>query len=369
MGTNQIKGSRAKRAWVIAIPTMLTVSTLGLPGAHAARDPNVGISPGYDAFHIAEPDLERELAIYADLGIKWFRLDLNWAAIEHTQGSYDWSETDRIVSAARRHGLRVLAMPAHSPEWATSHPGQTNAPPRRLSDFTAFVSAAVTRYKPFGVRHWEIWNEPNLVSVWYPAPEPRVYARMLIKASRAIRRADPRAMVIAGNMGPALDIPGGKDISPSRFTRLIYKYGAGNSFDALSVHPYCFPALPSSPNTGDWNAFQRLPLVRKVMVRNGDAAKKIWLTEFGAPTGTSEKSVSERRQARTYAEGIRAQKRWRWVGPIFLYSGRDRGVDPTKWWENLGFVRSDFTLKWSASKLRELLKQKSRPSRPSQLRP
>lgn len=360
-----VKGGRASTAGqlcarVLGVPVLVAAITLTLPTASAASDPNVGLSPGYDVFLLPDQDLERELDLYQSLGIKWLRIDLNWAAIEGTQGQRDWGQPDRIVAAAHRRGLRVLAIPAYSPPWATRVPGVSNAPPRRLSDFTRFLTAAVKRYGPIGVRHWEIWNEPNLEVAWYPAPEPRLYARMLIKASRAIRRADPTAKVIAGNLGPALDVPNGKDVSPSRFTTLLYKYGADTSFDAISVHPYCFPALPSTPNTGDWNAFQRLPLVRQVMVRHGDASKKIWLTEFGAPTGTSAKSVSERRQARTYVEGIRGQKRWRWVGPLFLYSGRDRGVDPTKWGDNLGFVRADYTPKLAASTLEELLKPKPR---------
>lgn len=349
---------RRLRAWVLVIPALISALTLSPPTAHAATDPNVGVSPGYDVLLLSSQDLERELRIYTRMRVKWLRIDLNWSAIEETQGQYDWSEPDRIVAAAHRHGLRVLAVPAYSPMWATRVPGESKAPPRRLSDFTRFLTAAVKRYGPLGVRHWEIWNEPNLEQVWYPAPQPRLYARMLIKAARSIRRADAAAKIIAGNLGPALDIPGGKDVSPSLFTALLYKYGAAASFDAISVHPYCFPALPSTPNTGNWNAFQRLPLIHRVMARHGDASKKIWLTEFGAPTGTSEKSVSERRQARTYLQGIRGQKRWRWVGPLFFYSGRDRGGDPSKWWENLGFVYADYTPKLAASTLAELLKPK-----------
>lgn len=351
---------RRLRAWALVIPALIAAVALSPPTARASSDPNVGISQGYDAFLLSDQDLERELDIYSSLRVKWLRVDLNWAAIEQTPGRYDWSGPDRIVAAAHRHGLRVLAVPAHSPLWATRVPGESKAPPKHLSAFTRFLKAAVKRYGPTGVRHWEIWNEPNLEVFWYPAPQPRLYARMLIKAARSIRRADPTAKIIAGNLGPALDVAGGKDVSPSRFTALLYKYGADRSFDAISVHPYCFPALPSTPNTGDWNAFQRLPLVRRVMVRHADASKKIWLTEFGAPTGTSEKSVSERRQARTYVQGIRGQKRWRWVGPLFFYSGRDRGVDPSKWSENLGFLRVDFTPKLAAYTLEGLLKPKPR---------
>lgn len=352
----KLERDRAPRraARTLAAPVLLA-AVLATAVTPASADPDVGISPGHDVFSLSAEDLDRELSAYTGLGVKWLRIDMNWAVIEQTPGQYDWSQPDRLVAAARSHGLRVLAIPTHSPMWATRVPGVHEAPPRHLRDFTRFVTAAAGRYSPMGVHHWEIWNEPNLKAVWHPAPQPRVYARMLIKASRAIRRTDAKARVIAGNMGPALDVPGGKDISPSRFTALLYRFGARGSFDAISVHPYCFPALPSTPDTQWWNAFQRLPLIRKVMVRNGDAAKRIWLTEFGAPTGTNAKSVSERRQARTYAEGIRGQRRWRWVGPLFFYSGRDRGTDPSVWSENLGVIRVDFTMKPSAATLQRLL--------------
>jgi len=341
------------------IGVIATASALALPSVPAAAKPDVGISPGDGAFQLSQQDLERELDLYASMGFRWYRIDMNWAVIERVQGEYDWSQPDRLVAAAQARGMRVLAVPTYSPAWATRVPAESKAPPSHLGDFTKFVAAAAGRYGPMGVRHWEVWNEPNLDDFWRPAPQPRVYARMLNKASRAIRRADSKAKVIAGTMGPAIDLPGGTDVSPSRFTTLLYKYGAGDSFDAVSVHPSCFPAFPSSPNTEDWNAFQRLPLIHRVLARHGDAGKKVWLTEFGAPTGTSDKSLTERGQARTYAEAIRKLKRWKWAGPLFIYSGRDRGTDPANWFDNLGFLRSDFTPKLAVSTLKRLVRPKS----------
>lgn len=66
-----------------------------------------------------------------------------------------------------------------------------------------------------------------------------------------------------------------------------YAAAAGQPmFDALSTHPYAFPELPATqnPKSGGWNL---TPAVRKVMTDNGDGAKAVWFTEFGAPTGAA----------------------------------------------------------------------------------
>ena len=80
--------------------------------------------------------------------------------------------------------------------------------------------------------------------------------------------------------------------------------GAGPSLDAVAVHPYSYPALPRDPSTASWNTYERLPLLHDVMADHGDGAKQIWLTEFGAPTGTATGAVSLTTQATMARAGL-----------------------------------------------------------------
>ncbi len=326
------------------------ISSAASPANAAASDP-LGISPGGDLLWLSDAELARELDLYKATGMTWVRVDFDWPSIEQSRGNFTWGATDRVVNAATARGLKVLALPTYTPLWATSVPGQTHAGPANPADFATFVAKAVNRYKSSGVRHWEIWNEPNLKNFWAPKPDPAAYTTLLRRAYSAIKAADPAATVLAGALSPATDPADGSQVSPVTFTTRMYANGAKGSFDALSVHPYCYPAMPDDATTSSWNTFQRLPLVRDVMVANGDSDKQIWLTEFGAPTGTGSGAVSESVQAQMLTRGIATAAQWSWTGPLFIYGGRDRGTDPADREQNFGFVRTDYTPKAALSAL------------------
>lgn len=102
------------------------------------------------------------------------------------------------------------------------------------------------------------------------------------------------------------DCPGSVGESPSAWLQYGYDNGYDNGYrpylDALAYHPYApgrgmSPSTPmcGSSNPRYWNLFGpadpacgELAATRAVMVRNGDAAKKIWGTEFGHPTADNE---------------------------------------------------------------------------------
>jgi hypothetical protein len=305
-----------------------------------------GISPGHDIIWLNQTDLDREMDMYQDMGMEWLRIDLDWPSIQPTSGGpYDWSAIDRVVTAAQSRNMSVMAILAYSPSWATSVPGNGHAPPSDPATFAAFATAAVTRYSTQGVKHWEVWNEPNLDNFW-KNPDVGEYVTLLQAAYPAIKAADPTATVIAGALAPAVD---GTNISPVTFTQQLYDLGAKPYFDAISVHPYCYPDMPSDETTALWNTFQRVPLMRNIMVANGDRRKKIWLTESGAPTGSDTGAVTEQQQADQIVDGIAMSRGWYWVGGWFLYGGRDRGTDPTDREQMFGVVKYDWTPKIALS--------------------
>ena len=81
------------------------------------------------------------------------------------------------------------------------------------------------------------------------------------------------------------------------------------------------PTLGYSSDT----SIPALPYFRKA---NGDGKKKIWATEWGAPTGASAQSVTEAEQAQLVTAALTRLKAWRWAGPSFFYSFRDKGTNP-----------------------------------------
>jgi hypothetical protein len=77
------------------------------------------------------------------------------------------------------------------------------------------------------------------------------------------------------------------------------------------------------------------------MIANGDAAKKIWGTEAGIPTGAAAgSSVTPAQQAQMvvdYFNGWNVTYR-AWTGPLFWFQVRDSGANPSVIEQNLGLV-------------------------------
>lgn len=296
-----------------------------------------GVSGGYGLMTASDADLARELDLYVSMGMTWLRIDIDWSAIEATEGVYDWSTPDRVVAAAQARSLQVLGIVAYSPLWATSESGETHAPPTDLADYAAFCAAAAARYEG-RIAVYEVWNEANHLPFWAPAPDPAVYTDMVQAAYPVIKAADPAALVLAGAMSPQTG-----SLAPAEFAAACYTEGIKGYFDAWSVHPYCYPALATDTTTGSWNTFQRLPLLRAAILAAGDDVP-VWLTEFGAPTGTDTGATSEQEQADQLIAGLGQAQVWPWVeGPLFFYSGRDRGTDPADREQMFGFVNYDFS--------------------------
>ncbi len=346
-------GRRRRRTWAagVLLGALALLSSVALPSSSATqvtpRAPDLGVSTGGPFMWLPDADLERELTAIQSSGVGWLRIDVDWSAIESTRGRLNWANTDRIVAAAERRGMSVLAIVTYAPGWAQVSgvaSGDTHGQPADPAQFAAFARTAASRYAN-RVAAWEVWNEPNLKSFWAPRPDVAAYTRLLQATYPAIKSVVPNTPVISGGLAPAVDASDGSELSPVSFVRRLYAAGGGRSLDALAVHPYSYPAMPTDTSTFAWNTFQRLQLMRDLMVAAGDGGKQIWLTEFGAPTGTSQVSVSEATQAEMIRTGIQMARERSWIGPLFVYNGRDYGTDANNAEENFGLVRNNYTPK------------------------
>ena len=326
-------------------PTTTTTTTLPPPPAPAAG-PEFGFAQAGDPLWQSTASLNADFDRIKAAGGRWVRFDFHWPSIQPSGPStFDWTTTDRAVSAARSRGLEVLAILTYTPPWARPAGTTDQHPPSNPSDYAAFARAAVTRYAPQGVNAWEIWNEPNQNGFWQPKPDVAAYARLLKAVYPAIKAADPGARVITGGLAPAggtLDYtaPDGSRVSPWRFLKGIYDNGGKGSFDAVGHHPYT--GMPFAPSTLEaWNAFQQTRDLHALMTSFGDGAKLVWGTEAGVWTGSSYQAVSEATQAQYVREYVQIWKSWSFVGPFMYFSLRDRGTDPANPEHNFGLLRAD----------------------------
>jgi hypothetical protein len=297
----------------------------------------------------AEPGRERRRDIDDDrrAGARWIRVDINWAQIQPVgPGHFDWRVIDRVVRRARRCRMHVLGTIMYSPPW-TRPPGTSPIYSPGSAALGTFAGQAARHLSRLGVHDYEIWNEPNSGSFMQPEPDAGAYAAMLVAADKAIKAVAPQATVVTGGLAPASN--SADSISPLTFLRQLYRAGAGGYFDAVGDHPYTWPAMPGARRSWSpwYQMYRRHDSLRSIMKAHGDGAKRIWATEFGAPTGGPRGSafVSDATQARMVARAYELWAHYRWAGPLFLYQGRDAGIAKTTIGNFFGFINFNFTRK------------------------
>jgi len=275
------------------------------------------------------------------LGVKFIREQLSWAAIEPQPGVYNWTPVDNLVSAVAAHHMQLLALIDFTPGWAQPVGcGSFKCPPADPSQFAAFAAAASARYAPYGVHDWEIWNEPNIVNFWRPAPDPAAYSRLLALTAAALRSTDPQAFIVTGGLAPTADANG--NIDQLSYLRGLCANGALGVTNAVGVHPYSAPVGPDY--YAPWNAWSQLAQTatsdRSIMSSCGAGSKQLWATEYGAPTNgpgalatasnlnltAHPDHVDEAFQAIMATQAVQYAASQSWFGALFWYSYQDLGT-------------------------------------------
>ena len=316
-----------------------------------------GIAAGGSLGDLTDAQLDQRMADIAASGAKWVRFDFNWATIQpDNAASYNWTAYDKLVGAAQKHNLFVLGILDFTPAWARANAckGSDKCPPANDQNFAAFAKAVANRYKDRGLHDWEVWNEPNNPQFWQPSADPAGYARLLQATAKSLRAADKDVYIITAGLSP--QETNGKSYSPIDFLAGVYKAGAKGSFDAVADHPYTFPLSPKSGVFQAWNQMaDPQNSLRHVMLANGDQAKKIWITEYGAPTGgpgplstianpnldQHPYKVDEALQAKLLSDALDLYKSYNWVGPFMYYSYQDAGTTQDTNENFFGLVRAD----------------------------
>jgi len=355
----QIKGSLAL-AWLRL--TRAEPSTAPyVPLEHA------GLSPyGVNTFLEQEADpgkVERSMALIAEAGFHWIRQEFPWEDIEisgkgdfwdHKWDQDAWAKYDRIVDAAERYGLEIVARLDNPPAWSRAvgnAPGWEKGPPDDYTDYGDFVYAVVSRYRG-RIRYYQIWNEPNIYPEWGDQPvDPAAYTELLRIGYLRAKEADPDCVIIAAGLAQTIE-QGPRNLSDLTFLEAMYAAGAGAWFDVMGAQTYGLWTGPQDQRLGhERTNFARVQLLRDVMVRNGDASKPIWATEVGwnaAPLSLGSFPyglVTEERQAEyTVRAYQRAQEEWPWLGVMnYWFFRRPSDAERDQAWYYFRMLEPDFT--------------------------
>jgi hypothetical protein len=225
-----------------------------------------------------EPNWNTFQHLLAESDVGRARLEFHWSFIEKTRGApMDFGLYDNLVDGYRSAGIEPYGMLGYSVAWASG--GASNAqgivfgPPKDLDAWENYVFQTVNRYKG-RVNAWEVWNEPDVAFFWggRDGGDPVAYTELLKRAHRAIKRADPNAIVVSGGVT-------GTERG-ARFIHTMLDHGAGAYMDRVGVHGYL------SDDGFNHNVYPDIiwPLVGKARERAG---KPIWVTEIGWNTACS----------------------------------------------------------------------------------
>ncbi|WP_110917476.1 cellulase family glycosylhydrolase, partial [Mycolicibacterium holsaticum] len=293
-----------------------------------------------DAYGMSQADLAQAANKWALTKAKTVRVMIPWAGVEPIQGRFDWSNVDKVVDAAVAKNIPVMGFINSTPAWAVGPGGRPlSGQPSSPEVYGDFVAKVVERYAG-KISAYEIWNEPNAVTFYTPAPDPAGYTDLLKAAYGRIKAADPSATVIGGVLGAVVDF-GNLTINPVRFLEEMYDAGAKNFFDAVSFHPYHYSLKFSEGVPLANSPVNQLIAMRQVMVANGDSDKKIWGTEYGQPTA----KVSESEQGAFVKDILTTWQELPYAGPLLIYTTRDRQTGSTDVHDTFGVYRTNWTPK------------------------
>lgn len=218
-------------------------------------------------------------------GVGAQRVAFYWSDIQPDGAAmFDFSAYDPIVLAAARHGLAVMPVILRTPSWAAAAPSQTASRPADPATFGRLLAALVDRYGPRGslwsdnpasprlpVRRWQVWQKPELARFWAQREGwATAYVELLRVAHRALRAADPGAVVVGAGVAGAEPLD------------RILRAGGGRWMDLVGLHPFARRV------GGVVGIVER---AREVLQRRGAPRKPLLLTEI---TWTSGKGYATR---------------------------------------------------------------------------
>jgi hypothetical protein len=181
--------------------------------------------------------------------------------------SYRFGPTDKLVGSIVQLGAQAIFRLGRSE-------GADPKPPADFDRYARIVKHIVLHYNRgwangfhYRIRYWEIWNEPDLGKVFWSGT-PQQYFELYAKLARAVKDADPEALV----GGPAIARP--NDDTPYGDAFLEYVRTAHVPLDFYSWHWY-------ATDSNDPLDFNRVAAgVRRRLDRHGFTATQSLLTEW-----------------------------------------------------------------------------------------
>ncbi len=322
---------------------------------------------GIQAHMDSPPMTAKAMDMIKLMHFNWVKQQIEWFRFERAKGQIDWGMMDMIVNTGDAKGVKVMFSIVKAPHWA--RPPHTDfsveGPPQNPQDYADFVRAVAARYCGRSLKAIEVWNEQNLHYEWGNEPiDPARYMQLLKAAYTAIKQVCPSMIVISGALTPT-GAPPPLAMDDFAYLEAMYQHGLRQYSDAIGAHPSGYNVPPDAtgchPNVQtfrgpcenphhSWSFRQTMEGYRNIMVKYGDANKRIWPTEFGWASNpnpvpgyeyAADNTLEE--QAQFTVRAYQMMKNWGWVGVAFLWNLNFKVVAPGSEQAQWGIVAQDWS--------------------------
>lgn len=336
-------------------------------GGSSAPATNSNFAYGFQV-HMWDVSPQAQSFVVGDVkqaGFNYLKHQVEWTAVEPSTGQYDWSELDKIVTAANGAGLKVVLSVQHAPEFYRSP--SSGLMPSDPSTYQRLMQAMASRYAG-KIQGYELWNEENLArEAGASNINPATYLPLLKAGHDGVKAGDPNAQVILGALSPTGANTPGVSMDDLQYLQGLYAINNGEVkgyYDILGAHlsgfsnpPDCTPATPECSLSGGWNndpsffAFYRLGQYHDALTQAGDPDRKMWLTEFGydssdvaVPGYEYSTFISEDAQARYLVQAFQIARQTPYISGVMVWNLNYQIAVPNtdeKW--GFSVLRSDWS--------------------------
>ena len=299
-----------------------------------------------------DKDWEKAISLMKEAGVAWVRMDFLWSDIEPSPGNFEFGKYDCLVDMLYKNNINILGLLHYSTDWASSC-GKWNCPPTDNKIFVNYASRVVERYKD-KVKYWEIWNEPDSSVYWLNQDGLKSYCLLLREVYIALKQIDPECKILNGGLANGV-----------ASVNKLYDNNAKDYFDIMNIHFFETPFNKGAIK----GALSYLRTTRKIMNRNGDTDKKIWLTEIGCPGVRAGIKTNNWWMGENPTEAQQAQ----WLKAVYTELLKDKTADKIFWaffrdcnkhWDNgvdyFGIIRWDFSKKPAFSVYKKISEEYSK---------
>lgn len=318
-----------------------------------ALDVGIGIHP--QGFPGTPEQIIAELQKYK---FSTFRTDYPWGQVEKQKGMYQPvdGKIEKTIELAKKNNIQPLIIYDYGNNLYEPQTSQNPlSKPTSLTSIDAFVNYVSwsTKHLKNNVSMFEIWNEWIQMagkanrSDALGQESAKIYADMTIKSCRAIKKINPKAIVLAGSTSPL-------DELSNQWLIQVLNYGVLNCIDGISLHGYRYAYNQKLNYHPIISSIKELQFKLKYL--NNGKAIPFYITEAGVPN--IKKSVYSLQDSTDFFTGYLGElSKLNYVKGIWWYDLVNDGIDPNDNESNFGILNRDLSPKPIALKFADTIKK------------